>query len=89
MAFYRRVRPYGFWGPIARLCPDVCPTDRFLHDIVLFALGLAGAYSMLFCVAFLFLGDWSKMIVVTPVGIVSTIVLVIILNRRGKTETLD
>lgn len=42
--FYRRIRPYGFWGPVAARCPDVVVSDRFSHDLVTYgvALGFCG-----------------------------------------------
>ncbi len=39
--FYRRIRPYGFWGPVAARCPEVRVTDRFSRDLRLYVLGLA------------------------------------------------
>lgn len=42
-AFYRRVRPYGWWGPVAARCPEVRCTDRFRDDLRLYLLGLGTA----------------------------------------------
>jgi len=42
--FYRRIRPYGYWGPVAARCPDVIVTDRFSRDLATYglAMGLCG-----------------------------------------------
>lgn len=42
--FYRRIRPYGYWGPIATRCPDVIVADRLSRDLAAYglAMGLCG-----------------------------------------------
>lgn len=57
-AFYRRVRPYGFWGPVAARCPDVVVTDRVRDDLALYALGLALSLGLLFGLGCLLLARW-------------------------------
>lgn len=47
-SFYRRIRPYGFWRPVAVRCPEVRVTDRFARDLLLYALGLAVCGCVLF-----------------------------------------
>lgn len=56
ISFYRRVRPYGFWGPIARACPDVKIEDRFSEDLLRYALGVALSLCLLFGMGTLLLG---------------------------------
>ena len=58
IAFYRRVRPYGFWGPI-REKAGVGPADRPADDLRRVGLGLTFCYSALFCVGGLFLAEWA------------------------------
>ncbi len=57
--FYRRVRPYGWWGPVARLCPDVRVTDRIGQDLLLSAGLLGVSLSLLFGAGALLLARWS------------------------------
>ncbi|MFZ5495558.1 MAG: sodium:solute symporter family transporter [Verrucomicrobiota bacterium] len=46
--FYRRIRPYGCWGPVAARCPEVRVTDRIARDLLLYALGLVVCACVLF-----------------------------------------
>lgn len=55
-AFYRKVRPYGFWGPVARLCPDVVVTDSFARDVVRYIYGLTLSLCLLFGLGLVLLG---------------------------------
>ena len=57
--FYRRVRPYGWWKPIARLCPDTKVTDSFKRDLTLSAALLGVSLALLFGAGCLFLARWS------------------------------
>lgn len=50
--FYRRVRPGGWWGPIARACPDV-PRDRAIWNWLPWSLGVVCIYAGLFGVGYL------------------------------------
>jgi solute:Na+ symporter, SSS family len=45
--FYRRVRPGGWWGPIARKCPDVVP-DRARKGWIGWSAGVVCVYTGLF-----------------------------------------
>ncbi|PTX98531.1 hypothetical protein [Opitutus sp. ER46] len=56
-AFYRRVRPYGWWGPVARRCPDVTIQDRFARDLVRYVAGLVVAGALLFGFGAMLLGS--------------------------------
>jgi SSS family solute:Na+ symporter len=46
-AFYRRVRPGGWWGPIAALCPDVTIEHDAKRQWLGFGLGLLFVYGSL------------------------------------------
>ena len=70
VAFYRRVRPYGFWGPI-REKAGVEPADRPADDLKRVGLGLAFCYSALFSVGGLFLAEWGVAAVAGAVAGVS------------------
>jgi Na+/proline symporter len=56
--FYRRVRPYGWWGPIAKLCPEVKVTDSFRRDLTLSGALLGVSLALLFGAGCLFLARW-------------------------------
>ena len=55
--FYKRVRPYGFWGPVRRLNPHIRPVTKLRHDLGMWGLGIALVYSATFGVGSLVLGN--------------------------------
>jgi SSS family solute:Na+ symporter len=57
-AFYRRVRPGGWWGPVAERNPDVVP-DRARRGWPGWACGVASVYCGLFGVGWLCLGRYG------------------------------
>jgi SSS family solute:Na+ symporter len=58
--FYRRVRPGGWWGPIARLCPEVKAEKGASRGWIGWIAGVICVYCGLFGVGFLCLGRfWS------------------------------
>jgi solute:Na+ symporter, SSS family len=66
--FYRRIRPYGFWGPVAARCPEVRVTDRVSHDIMLYALGLVMCGSVMLGGVALTWGQYAQGIVLLVSG---------------------
>ena len=57
VAFYRRVRPIGWWGPVRALCPDVPSTRPEVLPIVVGSLaGMALIYGLLFATGGFLLG---------------------------------
>ncbi len=58
VSFYRRVRPYGFWGPISRLCPETVVTDSFRADLVLYVFGVGLTLGLLFGMGLMLLGHF-------------------------------
>lgn len=58
MAFYRRVRPYGWWGPVAKLCPEVVIQDRIGLDVVRYLAGLTVAMGLIFGFGAILLGKY-------------------------------
>ena len=58
VAFYQRVRPYGFWGPI-REKAGVGPADSLAEDGRRIGLGLVFCYAALFAAGGLFLAEWG------------------------------
>ncbi len=56
-SFYRRVRPGGWWGPVASRAPDVV-CDGLVRGMVLtWAGGCAGVFGLIFGLGKLFLGE--------------------------------
>ena len=55
--FYRQVHPGGWWGPVARRCPEVTPDRARGYWIPWFA-GVACTYCAIFGVGFLCLGRY-------------------------------
>ena len=55
-AFYRRVRPLGFWGPVRARCPEVPPKERPASVLTAWASGIAFVYLLLFGTGSLLIG---------------------------------
>ncbi len=55
-AFYRRVRPGGWWGPIAKSCPDVIVEHDAKRQWLGFGLGLLFVYGSLLGAGYLLTG---------------------------------
>ncbi len=68
--FYRRVRPGGWWGPIARACPDV-PRESLSHGWIGWLAGVVCVYSALFGVGYLCLGRFLGGLIFLAVAIAS------------------
>lgn len=61
--FYRRVRPGGWWGPVARACPDVYVPRQARRSWIGWLAGVVCIYASLFGVGFLLLGQpWRGVI---------------------------
>jgi len=52
VAFYRRIRPIGIWGPVRALCPDVEPPREGLAVLGGVLGGLATVYGLMIGVGF-------------------------------------
>lgn len=79
--FYRRVRPYGFWGPVAAAEPDIKSPDSFGRDVLLAALGLVFYFSLLFCAGALFLAKWPLFLLCLTLTVTSLFILLKVLPR--------
>lgn len=71
--FYRRVRPGGFWGPIAKSCKDVKPLKIGKNEIINFFVTTICIYSALFGLGWIMIGRYVH-------GLVSTGVFIVTLN---------
>ena len=60
VAFYRRVRPGGWWGPIARLCPDIEAGIPAARRWMAWGMGVLFIWSSLLGVGYLVTGKtWA------------------------------
>jgi SSS family solute:Na+ symporter len=75
--FYRTVRPGGWWGPIARECPEVIQ-DRTSRGIVPWVTGCMWIYTSMFGLGYLCLGRYR-----TGVGFLIAAVLFGWMTVRG------
>lgn len=57
VAFYRRVKPAGFWGPAARLAPEVQGDGIGWWRLVVWAGGCTAVFGVLFGIGKLILGE--------------------------------
>ncbi|MBN1586602.1 MAG: Na+:solute symporter [Candidatus Omnitrophica bacterium] len=58
--FYRRVRPGGWWGPIAQKARDVEGLHLGWPEVIAWGLGVACVYASLFGLGWLCLGEYTK-----------------------------
>lgn len=56
-AFYRRVRPLGWWAPSRKRCPEVVPADSFLEVAGLTVLAMVFGITAILGVGAFILGD--------------------------------
>jgi len=81
--FYRRVRPPGFWGPIAArvdLPPEARP--RYGRDLVNWIAGVALIFGSMFGLGKLCLGFWTSGVVYLIVGAAGAFVIYWNLSRQ-------
>ena len=55
--FYKKVRPGGFWGPVARENPEVQSDGLSLSRVGVWAAGCAGVFGLLFGMGKFLLGE--------------------------------
>lgn len=69
-AFYRRVRPSGWWGPVAQACPEVSVQPLSAKPIIPIALGVAAVFAAMFGIGSLALGMWTKAAILAVIAAV-------------------
>ncbi len=79
--FYRRVRPGGWWGPIARRCPDVHVAGSAAQRWFGWLLGVACIYGGLFGIGHLCLARFTLGITFVAISAVAGIMMLICVNR--------
>jgi len=63
VAFYRRVRPYGFWGPVAAAAPDITPPAGFSRQIVNWIAATVMVIAATIGTGKLFFGDTRSVVI--------------------------
>jgi len=81
--FYRRVKPGGWWGPIAKRCPDVNAMRIGRREITSWLLTSISIYAALFGLGWLVMGQYAKGLIAL---IVCFVTMKIILREIGKME---
>lgn len=71
VAFYSKVRPKGWWGPIARQVPEIVNTAKSSHSWLGFMFGVIFLNSILFSVGHAVLGGYLMALLLASIGAVS------------------
>ena len=79
--FYRRVRPQGFWGPVAALCPDVEVRSEVLPAVVGWIGGMALTFGLTLALGFYFVERNAALAVSALVTLAGTAGVVWALKR--------
>ena len=74
-AFYRRVRPAGFWGVYAHRHPDIVPSGGMLARFAGWLLGVLLIYSVLFLFGALFFGTRMEVMIWAILALISALLL--------------
>jgi Na+/proline symporter len=79
MAFYRTVRPWGFWGPVHRkvvaLDPGFRRNENFRRDMVNVVVGTAWQTSLVLLPMYVVLLNWSRAAIVAGVIVLTSWIL--------------
>ena len=88
-AFYRRVRPSGFWGAYTARHPDIIPSGKLLVRLAGWLLGVLMIYSVLFLFGAVFFGGIGEMLLWAAVATVSALLLWRMLLRLENVQGND
>lgn len=88
-AFYRRVRPTGFWKGIAERHPDIITEGAFLSRLAGWLLGVLMIYSVLFLFGAVFFGTVGEMLLWLALAVTSALLLWYMLARLEKVQGHD
>jgi SSS family solute:Na+ symporter len=73
--FYRKVRPGGFWGPVAAAHPDVVCDGLTRGRLLVWLAGCAGVFGVLFGIGKLVLGEPAQAAGLLAVGVAAGVVV--------------
>jgi SSS family solute:Na+ symporter len=77
VAFYRKVRPLGFWGPVAALAPDVVRPREASFVLLGVVGGLAATFGLVFTIGEALYGSAAGISISAIVAITGTVAAVI------------
>jgi hypothetical protein len=83
-AFYRRVRPTGFWGNVVHRHPDIVQEGHFTERISGWLLGVLLIYSVLFLLGSVFFGSGTDILLWAAVALTSAVLLWRLLLRLER-----
>jgi len=81
--FYRRVRPAGWWGPVAERCSDVKRLRLGAPELINWFLTVVSIYAALFGLGWLVMGQYLKGVIA---AIVCAVTIRVILREIRKME---
>ncbi len=80
--FFRRVRPGGWWGPVAAACPGV-PRDDLRPAWIGWITGVTCIYAGLFGLGYWCLGEWTRGTLALVLSFASGWVMLVCVRRGG------
>jgi hypothetical protein len=90
ISFYRRVRPAStFWKPVARLAPDVTPSQDTRYDFLDWIAGCVLIYGALFGIGKIILKDFAIGTAFLAAAIVGGAIIYWDLSRRGWSTVVE
>ena len=89
LAFYRLVRPGGFWGPVAAQAPEVPPSRDTAWNLVDWACGCVMIYGALFGVGKIILKEAALGSLFLAIAVAAGAFIYWDLSRRGWSSVMD
>jgi len=79
MDFYRRVRPWGFWGPVLKKVlaedPDFKRNKDFFRDMFNIAVGIVWQISLVALPLYVVIQEWDRVAIAVGVILVTSLIL--------------
>ena len=90
LSFYRLVRPApALWKPVARMAPDVPPSQDLAYNLLDWLAGCVLIYGALFGIGKIILKDYGLGFLFLGIGLAAGAVIYRDLSRRGWKSVLD
>ena len=90
IAFYRRVRPGGWWGPIAAKCPDVAPGTSASRKWMAFGLGVLFIWTSLLGIGYVMTDrtpEGIALLVLSAIAATATIMVALKISQTPAAPT--